>query len=354
MKKILLAFMALLILSTPLSAQKDPLFIQDENDRKAPLKVTSNRMVSSKKNNLISFFGSVIAIKGKLKVEADVIHVKTGKESGEYEEMEAIGSVKITSNGKVATGDKANYYPDERKIVITGDTTLTSDNDKAFGDKVIYYLDSEDMEIFGKAGNPSVAIFYSDGEGPNGKGKTEPKAEPKPKPRKKTEPKPEKLKILDSSKKSKKPLAPQKVEQRKIKLKQAAAPTENKKDKADKEELKPVEGGTDVVAVDELSSGKDAAQPVEDIEKKAAVTATRKKTFTAQVGSYSQKDEALKLSWSLKGKGYDIYINTVERNGVTWYRVRVGEYKTRAVAERMVKKLKERENLPAFLTSYQN
>jgi len=161
MNKIASLALLMALLAPAISAAKEPSFLKDDSeDKKAPLQVTSDRMVSDNKNNTISFFGSVVAIKGKLKVEADEMHVLTDEERNEFREIEAIGSVKITRGKKIATGQKAHYYADQQKIVLTGDPVLKDGENIAKGEKVIYYFDKEDMEIFGGADTPSTVILY--------------------------------------------------------------------------------------------------------------------------------------------------------------------------------------------------
>ncbi|MBI4665660.1 MAG: lipopolysaccharide transport periplasmic protein LptA [Nitrospinae bacterium] len=135
-------------------------FQDDQEDKKAPLQITSQRMVSDSKSNKISFFGDVVAVKGKLVVESEEMHVFSDDAQNELREMEALGSVKITHKDKVATGKKANYFDDSRTVVLTGDPVLTQGKNTATGEKVIYYFDREDMEIISGQGAPAKVILY--------------------------------------------------------------------------------------------------------------------------------------------------------------------------------------------------
>lgn len=138
---------------------------EDEpDDKNAPLNITSQRMVSDKKTNKISFYGSVVAIKGRLKVEADEIHVFSDKTQEKLQEMEAIGSVKITHKDKTATGKKAVYYGDSQTLALTGDPTLTQGKNVATGEKVIYNFAREDMEIVSGANRPATITLFPKSE----------------------------------------------------------------------------------------------------------------------------------------------------------------------------------------------
>lgn len=147
---------------------------QEQEDKKAPLNITSERMVSEKKSNKISFFGSVVATKGQLRVTANEMYVFSDKTQERLQEMEAVGSVRITHKDKVATGDKAVYYEDSQTLVLTGNPVLTQGKNVATGEKVIYHFALEDMEIISGQNQPATITLY-----PKTKDKTpEPAAAP--------------------------------------------------------------------------------------------------------------------------------------------------------------------------------
>jgi cell division septation protein DedD len=53
----------------------------------------------------------------------------------------------------------------------------------------------------------------------------------------------------------------------------------------------------------------------------------------------------------LKSKGYKAYLTEARNKGKVWYRVRVGQFRSREEAEKMVDILKNRENFAkAFAT----
>jgi lipopolysaccharide export system protein LptA len=133
---------------------------EEREDKKAPLNITSERMVSEKKSNKISFYGSVVAIKGRLRVTADEMYVFSDKTQEHLQEMEAIGSVRITHKDKVATGGKAVYYEDSQMLVLTENPILTQGKNVATGEKVIYHLDREDMEIISGPNKPATVTLF--------------------------------------------------------------------------------------------------------------------------------------------------------------------------------------------------
>ncbi len=141
-------------------AKEKSLFTEDDSDKKAPLKVTSDKMVTNNKENKIVFTGSVVAVKGKLTVESDKLTVWTDEDQTDFTEILAEGAVKIVRGNKIATGKVAHYYSADKKIVLTGDPVLKDGKDIATGNRVIYFFDREDMVIVGsKKKRSSVVLF---------------------------------------------------------------------------------------------------------------------------------------------------------------------------------------------------
>lgn len=67
--------------------------------------------------------------------------------------------------------------------------------------------------------------------------------------------------------------------------------------------------------------------------------------YTVQVKTFATEDEAKELENELKKKGYHAYTHTLARSRRTWFRVRVGGFKSRSKADEMARKLKDKEGL---------
>lgn len=67
--------------------------------------------------------------------------------------------------------------------------------------------------------------------------------------------------------------------------------------------------------------------------------------YTVQVASSQREEKALALVNRLKAKDYPAYIEKIELKEKKWYRVRVGSFRNRIDAQRLVDKLKEKEGL---------
>lgn len=67
--------------------------------------------------------------------------------------------------------------------------------------------------------------------------------------------------------------------------------------------------------------------------------------YAVQVASSQSEEKALALVNRLKAKDYPAYLEEAEIKGEKWYRVRVGSFRNREDAQRLVDKLKENEGL---------
>ncbi len=74
-------------------------------------------------------------------------------------------------------------------------------------------------------------------------------------------------------------------------------------------------------------------------------------SYSIQVGAFSEKGRAEKLARRLKKKGYDAYIVSAAKKGVTFYRVRIGRFRSEAEAGEMAGKIEAKENLPGIVIS---
>lgn len=67
--------------------------------------------------------------------------------------------------------------------------------------------------------------------------------------------------------------------------------------------------------------------------------------YAVQVASSQSEEKALALVNRLKTKDYPAYLEEAEIKGEKWYRVRVGSFRNRDDAQKLVDKLKEKEGL---------
>lgn len=113
------------------------------------------------------------------------------------------------------------------------------------------------------------------------------------------------------------------------------------------ERLKNKEHGKEMEKKIAVQSSGSATEP------RPASSKSLQASYTVQVSALKNMDEASSLKSRLEGKGYKSYITTHETTNAKWFRVRVGQFNTKEEAKAVAKKLKAKENLAPFITTYQ-
>lgn len=120
-----------------------------EQDKNQPISVTSDRMVSSQKENKIFFFGNVVAVRGDLTIRSEELEVYNGKEGKGTEKITARGKVVIDSKTRHATGEEAVYYDLTQRIILTGNPKAWEDSNEITGDEMIFLIEEDKFIVKG-------------------------------------------------------------------------------------------------------------------------------------------------------------------------------------------------------------
>ncbi|MBI5681931.1 MAG: lipopolysaccharide transport periplasmic protein LptA [Deltaproteobacteria bacterium] len=146
-----------------------PVIIHAEEKTKAnelsqPITITSNRMDSNKKGQVVTFTGSVVAEQKDMTLYSDTLHVYY-TEGDDVREIVAAGNVRMTQPDRVATGERAVYYKAEGKVVLTGSPQAQQGSDTVKGDKITIFLNDNKSIVEGDGtGRVKAVIFSKKGE----------------------------------------------------------------------------------------------------------------------------------------------------------------------------------------------
>jgi len=125
-------------------------------DKSQPIDVTSDKVESYWKENLVIFKGNVIARQKDMVIYADSLEVVTNEDGKGIERVIAGGNVKIQQGLRVAHCQKAVFYNLDQKLVLTGDPKVSEGDNIVLGDEIILDIDKNRVEVKG---------------GPSGRGK---------------------------------------------------------------------------------------------------------------------------------------------------------------------------------------
>ncbi len=164
-----------------LSAKKDRAK-NKKSSKNEPIHVVSDRMEVDQGKKQIVFLGHVMAKKGDLTVLGDrmtVVYRKVKKansknkkaksssrrapnltDTTQIEKIFAQGNVKISKGDIVAIGDRADYYQESQKLLLTGHARISRGGDFISGERVIILLDENKSIVEGGQNEPVKATIY--------------------------------------------------------------------------------------------------------------------------------------------------------------------------------------------------
>lgn len=148
--------------------------------KEKPIQISSDKMEVSQKDGTIVFEGHVVAqqenltmvgkklvvvaVKEKEKPKSAKADAEQGGVINRVDRIEVTGDVKITQGEKLATCDKAVYYRQDQKIVLSGNPQVSQGKDVLNGRVITLYLLEERSVIEGGGQNPVKATIYPDGK----------------------------------------------------------------------------------------------------------------------------------------------------------------------------------------------
>ncbi|MGB5922505.1 MAG: lipopolysaccharide transport periplasmic protein LptA [Syntrophobacteria bacterium] len=139
------------------------------------VRIVSDRLEAYEQQRQVIFIGNVVAKQGELTILGDRMTIfylegenPESNDEGLGAKIDRItveGSVRITQKNVVATGERAVYFSEENKVVLTGDPKVQQDKNFIQGDKITLFLDSEKSIVEGGPSGPVEATIYRSASG---------------------------------------------------------------------------------------------------------------------------------------------------------------------------------------------
>jgi lipopolysaccharide transport protein LptA len=133
-------------------------------DTSQPIDITSDRVETYSKENLIIFRGNVIARQKDVVIYADSIEAVTVGDGKGIERVVASGNVKVQQGLRVANCQKAVFYNLERKIFLTGEPKVWEGENMISGDEIVFDIAQNRVEVKGGVGGRGKVKIHSGGE----------------------------------------------------------------------------------------------------------------------------------------------------------------------------------------------
>jgi outer membrane protein assembly factor BamD len=155
---------------TPLEKQKPKKEVLQEMeqtrlvDTGQPFDITSDRVETYSKENLIVFKGNVMARQKDIVIHADSIEALIIEGGKGIERVVADGNVKIQQGLRVASCEKAIFHNIDQKVVLTGDPKVWEGDDLVSGDEIVFDIEKDRIEVRGGPAGRGKAKIHPGGE----------------------------------------------------------------------------------------------------------------------------------------------------------------------------------------------
>lgn len=126
-------------------------------DTDHPIDITSDRVETYSKENLIFFKGNVTARQKDLVIYADSLEAVIIENGKGIEKVIAEGNVKIQQGLRVASCKKAVFDNIGKKVILTGDPKVWEGDNMVSGDEIIFDLEQDRVDVKGGAGGRGKA-----------------------------------------------------------------------------------------------------------------------------------------------------------------------------------------------------
>jgi outer membrane protein assembly factor BamD len=116
---------------------------------KIPVNVSANEVEYIDNNTKVIFTGDVVVSRGDMTIKCTKLTAFLNKDSKSISKVIATGDVAINYLTKEGHCDKAVYFVNESKLVLTGDPYLKDGDNILTGDKVIYFTNNQRIFVMG-------------------------------------------------------------------------------------------------------------------------------------------------------------------------------------------------------------
>lgn len=142
------------------------------NDQNQSTDITSDKMTYTGQENMVVFTGNVHVVRPDFELWSDELHVflKPGQENDSpgqeenIEKIQAVGEVRIESEGRKGFSDLLIYFPDTGIARLEKNPRLVEDQNSVEGETIILNMNENTSEVLGGPDKRVRVIFHSDSE----------------------------------------------------------------------------------------------------------------------------------------------------------------------------------------------
>jgi lipopolysaccharide export system protein LptA len=144
----------------PASRPSDPL-ARPGADKNAPVTVDADQLENLQKEGVIVFTGNVVASQDNSTQYADRMEVYLDAKGESIVRTVSTGNVRIiTKDCRTGTGQRAEYYDAEQRVLLIGNARVWRDDNVVTGERITLYLAEDRSVVEGGKQERVKAVFY--------------------------------------------------------------------------------------------------------------------------------------------------------------------------------------------------
>ncbi|NWF93401.1 MAG: lipopolysaccharide transport periplasmic protein LptA [Syntrophaceae bacterium] len=133
-------------------------------ERGEPIDITSDRVETYSRENLIIFKGNVVARQKDMVIYADSLEAVIFEGGKGVEKVIAGGNVKIQQGTRVAHCQRAVFYNIDQRVVLTGSPQVIEGENMVSGDEIVFHVAQNRIEVKGgSSGRGKAKILPGEG-----------------------------------------------------------------------------------------------------------------------------------------------------------------------------------------------
>jgi outer membrane protein assembly factor BamD len=129
-----------------------------------PIDITSDRVETFSRENLIVFKGNVMARQKDMVIYSDSIEALVFEDGKGIEKVVAGGNVKIQQGLRVASCQRAVFYNRDQRVILTGDPKVWEGENMVSGEEIIFDIAKDRIEVKGGPGGRGKVRVLPGGE----------------------------------------------------------------------------------------------------------------------------------------------------------------------------------------------
>lgn len=136
---------------------------QADSQGNLPIEITADRLLADSVRETVTFEGHVRAKQGEVTLFSDRLFAEYSGAAKAIEKITAEGHVRVLHAGKEGKAERAVFYNQEQRIVLSGGATLSQGEDSLAGDNVTIYLRENRSVVTGGDGGRVRAVIHPRG-----------------------------------------------------------------------------------------------------------------------------------------------------------------------------------------------